>query len=283
MSSEAASEPIRGIGARLRAAREKRGLTLLQAAEKLHVDARVLEALEAEDFAALGAAVYVHGHLRRYAELTGESPAELRELYAAGAQVSRPDLTRIPHAETRERSSPLMLPMLLAVIAIALGGLVWWVLKLPGEKSQPVPATLPAPLAGEPLPADDGAAAAPLLPAPPPVAAAAPVAGSTAATPAAGPGQAQLGLRFSAPSWVEISDAHGRRLLSGRIEAGSTRALEGPAPLQVTLGNAPAVTMQLNGRPVALAGMVRRDGSAHLLIDSSGRASLAASRLAHGD
>ena len=66
-TSEAVGGARERIGARLRSAREARGLTTLQAAEKLHVDARILEALEAEDFAALGAAVYVRGHLRRYA------------------------------------------------------------------------------------------------------------------------------------------------------------------------------------------------------------------------
>jgi transcriptional regulator with XRE-family HTH domain len=42
MASEADGQPARGIGARLRAARERRGFTVLQAAEKLHVDARTL-------------------------------------------------------------------------------------------------------------------------------------------------------------------------------------------------------------------------------------------------
>ncbi|MGN6451899.1 MAG: helix-turn-helix domain-containing protein, partial [Steroidobacteraceae bacterium] len=82
MTAEVSGGDRRGIGARLRGAREQRGLTLLQAAERLHVDARVLQALEAEDFGALGADVYVRGHLRRYAEAVGESGLELQELYA---------------------------------------------------------------------------------------------------------------------------------------------------------------------------------------------------------
>src|SRR3977135_3470887 len=65
MASEVGGEQRCGRGARLRGAREKKGLTVLEAAEKLHVDARTLEALEAEDFAALGADVYVRGHRRR--------------------------------------------------------------------------------------------------------------------------------------------------------------------------------------------------------------------------
>jgi cytoskeleton protein RodZ len=63
----AGGEGVRGIGARLRSAREQRALTILQAAEKLHVDPRVLDALESEDFSSLGADVFVRGHLRRYA------------------------------------------------------------------------------------------------------------------------------------------------------------------------------------------------------------------------
>ena len=63
------------------------------------MDARVLESLEAENFAALGADVYVRGHLRRYAELIGESPHELQELYASSTPAVRPDLTRIPRVE----------------------------------------------------------------------------------------------------------------------------------------------------------------------------------------
>ncbi len=75
MMAEAGGGERRGIGVRLRAAREKRGLTLLQAAERLHLDVRIVQALEAEEFAELGADVYVRGHLRRYAEAVGESPA----------------------------------------------------------------------------------------------------------------------------------------------------------------------------------------------------------------
>jgi cytoskeleton protein RodZ len=275
MSHEPGGEPIRSIGARLRAAREQRGLTVLQAAEKLHVDARVLESLEADDFAALGAPVYVRGHLRRYAELTGESSEQLQDLYAASAHPTRPDLTRIPHGEPRERPSPLMLPMLLTVIGVAFAGLIWWAMKLPSEKAQPVPATPPAPLSGQTMPLDASSTQAPAPAATTPVPA--------ASTRAVRPGEAQVGLSFSAPSWVEVTDADGRRLLSGLIEAHATRTLAGPAPMRVTLGNAPAVAVSINGRPVPLEGLVRHDGSAHLTIDDAGRASIAPPRLAHGD
>src|SRR5689334_25004081 len=110
MAIEAGGESVRGIGMRLRTARQRSGLTVLQAAERLHVDARVLEALEAEDFAVLGADVYVRGHLRRYAEEVGESATQLQELYTNTSAPTTPDLTRIPRAGPVSRPSPLLLP-----------------------------------------------------------------------------------------------------------------------------------------------------------------------------
>jgi cytoskeleton protein RodZ len=279
MTSAAPGPDVRGIGARLRAARERTGLTVLQAAEKLHVDARVLEALEAEDFAALGADVYVRGHLRRYADLVGERPEALQELYAGTRQAARPDLTRIPRSEPPGRSTRLLLPALLLVVGCALAGLLWWFLSLPGEKARPL---APAPPASTAVPADGGAPAdttgAAASPSGSPAAAGAGRAGVAATA-----GAARLELTFSGGCWVEISDADGRRLLHGLIEGGGVRTLVGIPPLAVVLGNSPVVTLQLNGRPVSFADLVHRDGSAHLLIDAAGRATLAPARLARGE
>ena len=160
------------IGARLRAARERKGLTVLQSAEKLHMDARLLEALESGDFASLGAAVYVRGHLRRYAELVGESGSDLQALYAGATPAAAPDLTRIPRADQNPESSRLLLPALIGVVALAMAGVVWWLVSLPRSKAHPAaaatqplnraPATAASPEPAAPVPdLADGAAAAP--------------------------------------------------------------------------------------------------------------------------
>jgi cytoskeleton protein RodZ len=268
-----------GIGARLRAARERKGQTILQAAEKLHVDARVLEALEAENFEPLGAAVYVRGHLRHYAELVGESPAQLQELYTNTSPQTRPDLTRIPRGERAPESARLMLPALLGVLGLTLAGLLWWLLTLPGAKPRPLsPALISAP----PLSSAEGEpGAAPAAPAS--LAAPATNARSAAAAPAAGGTGQTLTLKFSGESWVQIADGRGHTLLDGLQPAGSTRAVTGPAPLRVVLGNAPAVALEVNGHPASLAGLVRRRGDAHVSIDASGALSPAVSPAAGGN
>jgi cytoskeleton protein RodZ len=281
MTAEAPGGELRGIGTRLRAAREKRGLTLLQAAERLHLDAGIVQALEAENFTALGADVYVRGHLRRYAEAVGESPTQLQQLYADSPHVARPDLTRIPRGQPEKSSSWLLLPAVLLVVGFAMAGLLWWLLTLPGEKAHALPA--------RPTPAAAAAAAdaapgteEPAFSAPAGTSAAPPSASPAATSTGTGP-QARLDLSFSGASWVEISDVQGHRLLHGLIEAGSTRTLAGSAPLLVVLGNAAAVTLRVNGQAVLPGTLVRRDGSAHLMIDAAGRVSVAAPRLAHGD
>jgi cytoskeleton protein RodZ len=252
-TSEAGGEARSGIGARLRSARESRGLTTLQAAEKLHVDPRILEALEAENFGALGAAVYVRGHLRRYADLVGEQPGELQGLYSAATPA--PDLRRVPHPAPPARSSRLLALALLVLVGVAVAGVVWWLLTLPSARPHAVSAELPVP-AGSP----GGDSAARLMGA----VADAHAHGSDAA--------AQLALRFSAVSWVAVYDADGRRLAEGFNAPDSARTLSGAPPLKVVLGNAPGVAVQLNGQKVQLEGLVHRDGTARFLIDRSGHA-----------
>jgi cytoskeleton protein RodZ len=272
VASEAGGEQVRGIGARLRSAREKKGLTVLQAAERLHVDARLLESLEAEQFSALGAPVYARGHLRRYADLVGESPAQLQQLYEETTHTAQPDLTRIAHSEPDADPSRLLVPALLILIGVALAGILWWVLSTQMGKSaalHTVQPTATTAAAGPTTPLD--VSATPAAPAETRPAAPGPAsqnAGMTA-------GQAQLALRFSAASWVEVFDAGGRRLLHGVEAADSARTLAGTAPLRVVLGNAPGVALQVNGQAVALEGLVHHDGSAHILIDGNGRASAA--------
>jgi cytoskeleton protein RodZ len=53
-----------GCGQRLRAAREAAGLSLHDVAGRLKMPVRIIEALEAEDWARIGAPVFVRGQLR---------------------------------------------------------------------------------------------------------------------------------------------------------------------------------------------------------------------------
>jgi len=136
--SDTGSDTRSGLGARLRAGRERLGLTQLQTAEKLHVDPKVVESLEAERYDALGAPVFVRGHLKRYAELIGEQINELLDLYTGSTKTALPDLTRMPKASHSTKPSQLAVPALVVLIGFVMIGVVWWIVQSvnkPGEPS----------------------------------------------------------------------------------------------------------------------------------------------------
>jgi len=155
----AAAPPQPGLGQRLVLARERRGLGVVQAAEKLHLEPRVIEALEAENFEVLGAAVYVRGHLQRYADLLGENAAELHALYASLEHArATPDLTQVITERNRGMAPGARVGVWqggLLTLALVMAALVWWAVR-----SGPVapPTTAPGPPPQEPA---AGAVAAP--------------------------------------------------------------------------------------------------------------------------
>jgi cytoskeleton protein RodZ len=257
-----------GIGARLRGARERRRLTILQAAEKMHVDPDILEALEADNFAALGAPVYAKGHLRHYAELLGEPVEPLFELYSQGARIAPPDLTRIAKAMPDD-AGRLVAPAMVIVIVFVAAGTGWWVMSLSHRHwvAQPVPVAVSAPAPGQ-SPAAGPAVAPSQLPLPVTSAVAA-----TAKVSAPIPAGAQIAatFKYAADSWTEVYDATGRRLLYGLSTGPATRTLEGVAPLSVTLGDASEVTIEVGGREASIARFVRSDHTARFLIAADGR------------
>jgi cytoskeleton protein RodZ len=60
-------------------------------------------------------------------------------------------------------------------------------------------------------------------------------------------------------SWVEVSDAQGRTLISRVVVSGETVALDGAMPLKVRIGNARATTLTLRGENVDLAPWVQNN------------------------
>jgi len=125
-SAAAAKTP----GEMLREERLRQKLSVQQAAEDLHLDVRSVEAIEADDFKALGAPVFARGHLRKYAQLLNLPPELVIGRYEALGDLGVP--TPIPAAtwmmvQPRRRVS-LRLPwhLRIAVIVLVLGGIGLW-------------------------------------------------------------------------------------------------------------------------------------------------------------
>jgi cytoskeleton protein RodZ len=302
MEETAAPAPVpRSIGERLRAGRERAGLSVAAAAEKLHLDPKVIEALEADRFAELGASVYVRGHLRRYADFVGEAGAEMVNAYGA-RQVSPPppDLTRIPQVERHTDPRRLITPLVGLGCALVIALAIWWVLSgshgggakpsdqtsaaapagaAPASSSTPITATSmpvsnsPAMRGADVVPtsaANNASAAVPTD--------AVNVARrDTSSEAASAPVRAtRLRLELASESWVEVYDSRGERLFYDVASAGSVQSIEGRAPLRVVLGNAAAVAVQVDGQPRQIPAAAVDGEGAHFVVNRSG--SLARSR-----
>jgi cytoskeleton protein RodZ len=254
-------------GARLRRQRELAGLSEQQVAEQLNLDAAAVTAIERDDYALLGAPVFARGHLKRYAALVGLAEDDVVGAYdRSRAQLAEPTLIPKSREEMRPERGPARWPWILGSLALFLlaAGIAAYVgehgLALPEWPFGRAEVTAGAPNA-------PGVTASPQSGPPTSAPAAVPVAAGTvaAADPAsagvptggvaqgpAQPGQVVLELRFAADSWVEIYDGAGKSVLYDLGQAGTGRTVSGTAPLSLTFGNAPAITLQANGRPVAL-------------------------------
>jgi cytoskeleton protein RodZ len=70
-------------------------------------------------------------------------------------------------------------------------------------------------------------------------------------TGAASQGKA-LHLQFDDDSWVEVRQSDGKLVSSQIFRSGTEQAIDASAPLEVVIGNAPAVKASYRGKPIDL-------------------------------
>lgn len=144
MSQEEHTEP----GPWLAAAREQAGLSLMQAADQLHLDVAAVKALEAGRFEELGAAVYARGHLRRYAELLGLPVQEVEKSFLQLHPArSAPDLRHgaglLQKSDAGARALRPGTAVLCAVVLVIIG-VVIWAKRMPHPHAAPASAAAPS-------------------------------------------------------------------------------------------------------------------------------------------
>lgn len=275
-SGAAAAEPDTP-GGMLRAERVRRGYSVQHTAEEMHLDIRVIEALEANRFEALGAPVYARGHLRKYATILGLSPATVLARYEAlGGTPADP--TPIPTAiatpvRVVERRRASKLPLWIAAAIVIVAGLAWLAFERlqsreadSASKSEVVAPTVAQQPVSEPTQVSEPVAqtAAPVAQTAAPVAQAAPQ-----APPPAAAGDVRLRLEFIEPSWAEIYDASGKRLMFDMGTPGRVRSVTGVPPLRVIIGLASAVNAQVDERPIVIPRRAGKDGT-KFVIEADG-------------
>ena len=252
------------VGQILRDAREVQGITLEDAAVRLRLMRRQVEAMETDDFESLDPPVFARGFVRNYARLLGLAPEALLARMA-GAPAEPAEVSHAapppPHSWL---SSPWLILLLLGLLVLVAApvALYWWLNSAgedgPGKQAPSAAQTRFAPVA-VPAPVTEPAEAAPPAVEVTSVAPAAPAAETPetprqdeAGTPEAPAINGVLHLEFGDESWVEVKDAS-RRMLHRQLNPAGTKAdIPGQPPFDVVIGNAAQVRLTYNGRPIDL-------------------------------
>ena len=275
------------FGQRLRAAREAKGLSHSDIAQRLRLPLRLIGRLEEDDYSGMEQGVYLRGYLSSYARLVGV-PTVAAETIAsqhthAAPLVATGKVSRSRYLIDRYSVSAtyLILTGLIVVPAVWLathGGLEQNLARttpLDSPTTIQVPAQMPvdAPAADNSVaeaaadtaaPPCDATTSIAAIDAPKqeqPVVASMTPFSTPAATPAptqdttshVGSGAHSLSLKLSQASWVEILGADGSKLEYGILPAGSERTYSSDKPVSVRLGNAEGAEVKVDGKAIDLA------------------------------
>ncbi len=240
----------------LRRQREVREISLRDIADRTKISLRYLEAMEADRFDLLPAPIFAKGFLKEYARYVGLSPDDVVNHYLS---VHHPEELADPKEDTKVRSRPkpvdagqppvrrnwswgLLLALAGLILLVVVALLAYFAdrhhqeqKQRPGASSQSQPTTAPA-AQNQQFPAQV-ALQPPAAPAVPP-------------QPAPG-APIEVSLDFAKECWVEaVTDGKTRR--SELHIQGESLQLEAEKSISLTLGNAGAVDVQVNGYPLEL-------------------------------
>jgi len=115
-----------GPGRRLREAREAQRLSRADAARQLHLDSRMVTALEEDDHDRLPAPIYVSGYLRSYARLLNLPEDEIVAAYDGGDEEPSlvPNIDLKPQTRRTDMVVRLVTYLVVLVLLVLLG--LWW-------------------------------------------------------------------------------------------------------------------------------------------------------------
>jgi cytoskeletal protein RodZ len=242
-NEELAEAEVPTVGDRLKAAREKSGLSLEDVAAQTRIPQRHLESIEAADWDKLPAPTYTVGFAKSYASAVGLDRSDIGDQLREemGGQRFTSSQAEVFEPADPARTMPKWLVVSAIVAVIVLVVLMSWLNRRALDQPQPAAAEPPAATA-------------------PPAATVTPSRQVQApAEPSAAAAQGPVTLTATAPAWVRVTD-QGKTLFEATMQPGQTYQVPqtavaptlragAPEALRITVGNTVAP-------PVGPAGQV---------------------------
>jgi len=254
------------FGGKLRAARERRGISLRQIANATKISVAVLEALERNDISRLPGGIFGRAFVRSYAIEVGLDPETTIQDFIAqfpsdSVTAGHPTTVQVEDHEAHE-SDRRMASTFVRLIAISVpiaAAVVYFGVSGRRTSSVAAPSAAVEASAPETKPIDTATAAPPPAPAASPAPIAPPIA--TPVPPVAAPAaddRLTVGVTVTRPCWVTAT-VDGKRTINRLLQPGEKSTIEVKKELALTAGDASAVTLTLNGadaRPLGKTGDV---------------------------
>ncbi len=238
------------IGETLRRERLQQGLDLQQVSETTKIGTRMLQAMEQNDFSKLPGGVFTRSFIRQYAVALGLQATALDEQLShlqstmeepVKSEARKDVITEGSHYSLSDynsarNSGSMWMSLVWVVLATAVGGAVYYAMNRP-------PATAVAPSRPAPRPAPQSA--------PPPESTTPAPVTAAIATPEPVPSDSPVQVILTAKdkAWVSIT-ADGKSQYVGDMQTDEKRTVQARERVKLVAGNAGALEISLNGKPV---------------------------------
>ena len=235
------------IGSELKSAREAAGLSLDEVATKTKLRSSLIAAIENDDFSLCGGDVYARGHIRVLATLYRIDSTYLLEIFDKNFGVSETALNDLAerNSQNLDRRSSVTWKSLSAAAAVVLFGAVFLSNQMSGNDGTDGNAEND----GNGASHSSSLAAGNNSPSP----------SDSQSLPAVASVDEGVKVRLTVVksySWISVTAADGSSLFTGQIEKGEVREFTDPQVLRLVIGNAGAVSVNVNGVEKGISGAI---------------------------
>ncbi len=226
------------LGTEIRDARERAGFSVAKIAEITRIRETLIKDIESDQFESCGGNAYARGHIRTIAKVLNLNADLLIEKFAqTTGDFDRPMVDLLEESNVIKQRAPRPAISFKALASVA-AGVVALLIAVPAVISL-FPNDTTSPLA----PSSQGLAPSTTEQ-------------NSQVVASATSGVSLVVSGISGKSWIGVQDASGAQIFSGSINAGEVKSFSEDQLIYATIGNAAAVSLNVNGQEIGTPGGV---------------------------